>query len=95
MIFNALIERDPDSEVLVGSVPEVRSAYTQGATVDEVLERLTEVLQMLAEEGLHRLEELWHREDIELKRAYCSTRARATRARPARQRRQREPDGHS
>lgn len=52
MIFNALIERDPDSEVLVGSVPEVRSAYTQGATVDEVLERLTEVLQMLAGEGL-------------------------------------------
>ena len=52
MIFNALIERDPDSAVLVGSVPDVRSAYTQGATVDEVLERLTEVLQMLAEEGL-------------------------------------------
>lgn len=56
MIFNALIERDPGSHVLVGSVPEVRSAYTQGATVDEVLERLTEVLQMLAEEGLVNIE---------------------------------------
>ncbi|MBO9687266.1 type II toxin-antitoxin system HicB family antitoxin [Roseateles chitosanitabidus] len=52
MIFNALIERDPDSDVLVGSVPDVRSAYTQGATITEVLERLTEVLEMLAEEGL-------------------------------------------
>ncbi len=52
MIFNALIERDPDSDVLVGSVPEVRSAYTQGASVEEVLERLTEVLQLLAEEGM-------------------------------------------
>ncbi|WP_343637658.1 type II toxin-antitoxin system HicB family antitoxin [Roseateles sp.] len=52
MIFNALIERDPGSDVLVGSVPEVRSAYTQGASVEEVLERLTEVLQLLAEEGM-------------------------------------------
>ncbi|HEY1398669.1 type II toxin-antitoxin system HicB family antitoxin [Roseateles sp.] len=56
MIFNALIEREPDSDILVGSVPEVRSAYTQGATVAEVLENLTEVLQMLAEEGMVNIE---------------------------------------
>lgn len=56
MNFNALIERDPDIEVLVGSVPEVRSAYTQGDLVEQVLQRRTEVLQTLAEEGLVTME---------------------------------------
>ncbi|WP_343628681.1 type II toxin-antitoxin system HicB family antitoxin [Roseateles sp.] len=52
MIFDVVIEREPDSTVLVGSVPAVRGAYTQGGSTQEVLERLSEVLHLLASEGL-------------------------------------------
>ena len=51
MKFNAVIERDPGSDVLVASIPGISGAHTQGASVDEVLERLSEVVQLLAEEG--------------------------------------------
>ena len=52
MIFDVVIEREPDNAVLVGSVPAVRGAHTQGNSTQEVLERLSEVLHLLASEGL-------------------------------------------
>jgi predicted RNase H-like HicB family nuclease len=38
--------------MLVGSVPDIRSAYTQGTSTAEVVEHMREVLEMLAEEGM-------------------------------------------
>ena len=43
------IERDPDTGVLVGNVPGVPGAHTQGETVEELYANLTEVLEMLQE----------------------------------------------
>jgi predicted RNase H-like HicB family nuclease len=36
MIVNAAIERDLETNLLVGSVPGIPGAHTQGETVDEV-----------------------------------------------------------
>ncbi|WP_431263003.1 hypothetical protein ACQ859_23465 [Roseateles chitinivorans] len=52
MNLTVLIERDEHSEMLVGSVAAVRSAYTQGASTAEVPANMREVLEMLAEEGM-------------------------------------------
>ena len=43
------IERDPDTGLLVGNVPRVPGAHTQGETIEEVCAHLTEVLEMLQE----------------------------------------------
>lgn len=43
------IERDPDTGLLVGNVPGIPGAYTQGETVEELCTHLTEVLEMLQE----------------------------------------------
>jgi len=43
------IERDPDTELLVGHVPGVPGAHTQGETIEELCANLTEVLEMLQE----------------------------------------------
>jgi hypothetical protein len=43
------IERDPDTGLLVGHVPGVSGAHTQGETVEELCSHLTEVLEMLQE----------------------------------------------
>lgn len=46
------IERDPETGLLVGSVPGVPGAHTQGATVEEVRSNLAEVVELLREEGV-------------------------------------------
>ena len=43
------IERDPDTGMLVGNVPGIPGAHTQGETVEELCAHLTEVLEMLQE----------------------------------------------
>jgi predicted RNase H-like HicB family nuclease len=43
------IERDPDTGLLVGNMPGVPGAHTQGETVEELCAHLTEVLKMLQE----------------------------------------------
>lgn len=43
------IERDPDTGLLVGNVPGVPGAHTQGETIEELCANLTEVLEMLQE----------------------------------------------
>ena len=49
--FNVIIERDPDTGLLVGSVPGWPGAHSQGASFDELRENLREVIAMLLEDG--------------------------------------------
>jgi predicted RNase H-like HicB family nuclease len=49
--FTAVIERCPDTNLLVGHVPGFPGAHSQGDTVDELAENFAEVISMLLEEG--------------------------------------------
>ena len=49
--FTAYIEWDPETKLYVGSVPGVRGAHTQGATLDELRLNLEEVLKLCVEEA--------------------------------------------
>ncbi len=49
--FNIIVERDPDTGILVGSVPGWPGAHSQGATFDELEKDLREVIAMLLEDG--------------------------------------------
>ncbi len=49
--FSAVIERDPDTGLFVGSVPGFPGAHSQGATLDELNTNLREVISMLLEDG--------------------------------------------
>jgi len=54
--FTAVIERDPDTGLLVGYVPGFPGAHSQGATLDELNRNLREVIEMLLEDGEPALE---------------------------------------
>ena len=54
--YTAIIERDPDTGLLVGYVPGFPGAHSQGETVDELERNLREVIAMLLEDGPPRLE---------------------------------------
>ena len=56
MILNVVIERDIETGLLVGSVPGLPGAHTQGATVEEVRENMAEVIELLRDEGALRME---------------------------------------
>jgi predicted RNase H-like HicB family nuclease len=45
--FTAIIERDSDTGLLVGYVPGLPGAHSQGATLDELNANLPEVIEML------------------------------------------------
>ena len=49
--FTAIIERDTDTNLLVGYVPGFPGAHSQGASLDELNQNLREVIEMLLEEG--------------------------------------------
>ena len=49
--FTAVIERDPDTGLLVGYVPGFPGAHSQAATLDELNRNLREVIEMLLEDG--------------------------------------------
>jgi predicted RNase H-like HicB family nuclease len=49
--FNIIVERDPDTGLLVGSVPGWPGAHSQGATLDELEANLREVIEMLLDDG--------------------------------------------
>lgn len=51
MNLSAVIERDLATGLLVGSVPGIPGAHTQGETVEEVKANLAEVIELLREEG--------------------------------------------
>jgi len=54
--FTAVIERSPDTGLLVGYVPGFPGAHSQGETLDELERNLEEVIGMLLEDGEPRLE---------------------------------------
>ena len=54
--FNVIVERDPDTNLLVGSVPGWPRAHSQGTTHDELEQNLREVIAMLLEDGDPKLE---------------------------------------
>lgn len=49
LVSSIQIERDPDTGLLVGNVPGIPGAHTQGETVEELCAHLTEVLEVLQE----------------------------------------------
>lgn len=51
-----VVERDPETGVLIGYVPGWPGAHTQGDDIDEVQENLREVIEMLLEDGEPTLE---------------------------------------
>jgi len=56
--FTAYVEFDPETELYVGTVPGIRGAHTQGATLDELHRNLQEVVELCLEESLDILETL-------------------------------------
>jgi len=48
--FTAFIERDPESGLYVGSVPNLPGARTYAETIDELQIRLAEVISLCLEE---------------------------------------------
>jgi predicted RNase H-like HicB family nuclease len=50
-IFNAVVERDLTSGLYVGYVPGWPGAHSQGASLDELHDRLQVVVEMLLEDG--------------------------------------------
>lgn len=49
--YTAVIERDPDTGLLVGHVPGFPGAHSQARTLDELVGNLREVIGMLLEDG--------------------------------------------
>ncbi len=49
--FTAYIEWDPDTKLYVGIVPGIRGAHTQAASLDELRQKLKEVLELCLEES--------------------------------------------
>ncbi len=49
--YTAIIEREADSDMLVAYVPGFPGAHAQGRTMEELNQRLTEVIRMLLEDG--------------------------------------------
>jgi predicted RNase H-like HicB family nuclease len=47
--FYVVIERDEDG-VYIGEVPQLRACYSQGETLDELLENIKEVIELCLEE---------------------------------------------
>jgi predicted RNase H-like HicB family nuclease len=54
--FSAVIERCPESGLLVGYVPGFPGAHSQGETLHELQGNLEEVISMLLEDGAPALE---------------------------------------
>ncbi|MBW1759829.1 MAG: type II toxin-antitoxin system HicB family antitoxin [Deltaproteobacteria bacterium] len=55
-VFTAVVERCPDTGLCVGFVPSFPGAHTQGETLDELNKNLKEVIEMLLEDGVSKLE---------------------------------------
>ena len=54
--FDVVIERDPETGLLVGHVPGWPGAHSQGESVEELQNNLREVVAMLLEDGDPQLE---------------------------------------
>ena len=54
--YNAVVERCPETGLLVGYVPGFPGAHSQGETLEELHANLAEVIGMLLEDGEPKLE---------------------------------------
>ena len=54
--YTAVVERSPETGLLVGFVPGFSGAHTQAETLDELNANLREVIAMLLEDGEPNLE---------------------------------------
>jgi predicted RNase H-like HicB family nuclease len=54
--YSFVVERDPETDHLVGYVPGWPGAHSQGADIDELQVNLQEVIEMLLEDGEPKLE---------------------------------------
>lgn len=54
--LTAVIEKCPDTNLFVGYIPGVPGAHTQGETLEELNENLKEVVELLIEEGVFKIE---------------------------------------
>ena len=54
--FSAVVERCPETGLLVGYVPGFPGAHSQGESLDELQANLEEVISMLLEDGEPTLE---------------------------------------
>jgi len=50
--FTASVEWDPETNLYVGTVPDIPGAHTQGATLDELQKNIKEVLELCLEETM-------------------------------------------
>ena len=57
--FTAYIEYDPDTALYVGSIPGLRGAHSQGATLDELQRNLQEVVELILDERKEEGEVSW------------------------------------
>lgn len=48
--FYVIVERDEDG-LFVGEVPQLKACYSQGKTLDELMNNMREVIEMCLEEG--------------------------------------------
>jgi len=55
-VFTAVVEKCSDTGLYVGYVPGFPGAHTQGETLDELNRNLKEVIEMILEDGLPKLE---------------------------------------
>ena len=54
--YTVVVERDPETSLLVGYVPGFPGAHSQAETLDELRANMEEVLAMLLEDGEPTLE---------------------------------------
>ncbi len=54
--YHFVVERDPETDLLVGYVPGWPGAHSRGAGIDELQQNLREVIEMLLEDGEPALE---------------------------------------
>lgn len=54
--FTAIVDRSPETSLLVGHIPGVPGAHSQAETMDELIQNLKEFVEMLLEEGEPHLE---------------------------------------
>jgi predicted RNase H-like HicB family nuclease len=47
--FYVVIEKDEDG-LYIGEVPQLKACYSQGVTIDELMENMKEVIEMCLEE---------------------------------------------
>ena len=50
--YTVIIERDDENGMYVGEVPGIAGCHTQGKTIEELMERMKEVIELCHEVGV-------------------------------------------